>query len=126
MVGNKVQVFNFEAENFKDTIQTPGMLRKEIFADDNCWVGFVQTEPESIGGWHHHGEYNTFVCVIKGFIIIDFGGSNQKSVHGSEGNALFVPKGLIHREKTPSSEKGLVMVIRVGKGNPVINVESQG
>jgi uncharacterized RmlC-like cupin family protein len=122
MESNEVKVFNFNGNNLGETIQTAGMIRKEIFANDESWVGFVETEPQSVGGWHHHGNYNTFVSVISGSIVIDFGENDQKSVEARAGEAIYIPKGLVHREKNLSSEKGIVFVIRIGNGTPVINI----
>ena len=90
---------------------------------DNSWVGIAHTEPESVSGWHHHGEYETYIYGITGRLRLEFGPGGKGSVEAGPGDVLYIPKGVVHRELTLGAEKGTAFLVRVGKGEPVINVD---
>jgi quercetin dioxygenase-like cupin family protein len=103
MIDKKVKVFR-PGEGSTKTAQTVGMEREELVSTPNAWVGMVQTEAGFTSGWHHHGDYDTYVYVIAGEVA-------------------FIPKDTVHRESNPSTEKQFLFGVRVGQGAPVFNVD---
>jgi uncharacterized RmlC-like cupin family protein len=52
---------------------TPGMTREQAVTTDKVWAGFVRTDAGMVSGWHHHGEYETSICVISGALRMECG-----------------------------------------------------
>jgi uncharacterized RmlC-like cupin family protein len=44
-------------------------------------------------------------------------------VEAGPGDSLFVPRGSIHREGNPFEVEGTAVVVRSGRGDPVVNDE---
>jgi uncharacterized RmlC-like cupin family protein len=122
MAGKAVQVFH-PGEGSKNTAQTTGMQREELVSSSNAWVGMVKTEPGFTSGWHHHGDYDTYVYAIAGELRLDFGKGGGDSRVAKAGDVAFIPKNTIHRESNPSTQNQFLFVVRVGQGAPVFNVE---
>lgn len=102
---------------------TSGMDRRVVFADDAAWVGWVRTEPGIAGGWHHHGEHDSYIYVIRGSIIIEFGPGGRERVEAGEGDVIRNPARMIHREITPAGAPVEALVVRVGSGPLNVNVD---
>ena len=102
---------------------TPGMTREEAVATDGMWAGLVRTEPGMASGWHHHGDYETAIYMVSGSFHMEFGPGGDRSVEAGPGDFLYVPKGVVHRESTPSDEGGVAIVVRSGSGPAVVNVD---
>lgn len=92
-------------------------------ADEGVWVGLVRTAPQRPSGWHHHGEYDSYIYVESGRVQIEFGPAGASSVEAGPGDFLHVPKQAVHREVNPAPEEGLIVLVRVGTGPPVVNVD---
>ena len=107
----------------RQTAQTPGMLREEVVATPDTWVGVAHTVPGIVSGWHHHGDYETFIFVQQGQIHMEFGAGGQEYCEGKAGDFLRVPRGAVHRESNPGDEEQVVVLVRVGSGQPVFNVD---
>jgi uncharacterized RmlC-like cupin family protein len=45
---------------------TSGMVRDQAFAREGMWVGSVRTQPGMVSGWHHHGEHETYLYLVRG------------------------------------------------------------
>jgi uncharacterized RmlC-like cupin family protein len=103
---------------------TPGMDRQQAFATDRTWSGLVRTEPGMVSGWHHHGDYETVIYVLRGALKMEFGLSGQVIVEAGPGDFVYVPKGAVHRESNPSSRPAEVIVVRAGVGESTFNVDS--
>ena len=102
---------------------TPGMDRRQAFATDRTWSGFVTTEPGMTSGWHHHGDYETVIYVLRGGLKMEFGPNGGNTVEASPGDFVYVPKGAIHRESNPASEPSDIIVLRAGAGESTFNVD---
>lgn len=102
---------------------TSGMIREQAVSDDGVWVGEVRTAAQRPSGWHHHGDYDTYIYVRSGQIRFDSGPGGRHLVEARPGDFVHVPKGVIHREVNPAAEEGSVILVRVGSGPPVINVD---
>jgi uncharacterized RmlC-like cupin family protein len=101
---------------------TAGMQREEAFAEDERWLGFVRTDAGIEGGWHHHGERDSYIYVLRGTISIDFGPGGRNRITAQSGDFIFNPAHFVHREVT-GHEPGELIVMRLGPGPQVINVE---
>jgi uncharacterized RmlC-like cupin family protein len=100
------------------------MDRRELLRREGVWAGWVRTEPGVAGGWHHHGEHDSYIFVVHGAIAIDFGPGGRERVEAKAGEFVFNPARMIHREVTGAAEPVEAFVIRVGSGPLNINVES--
>jgi uncharacterized RmlC-like cupin family protein len=102
---------------------TAGMVRNTAVATESVWVGEVNTTPGARSGWHHHGEHTTYGRVLAGQLQFEFGPNGSETAVASPGDFFVVPPHTIHREGNPSTEQQDVVVIRVGTGPTVVNVE---
>jgi uncharacterized RmlC-like cupin family protein len=99
------------------------MIREQAFAGEDRWVGYVRTEPGAKSGWHHHGDTDTYVYVLRGSMDLEFGPGGRERVAGTVGDFIHVPRGAIHREGTAPDQAGEAVVVRVGSGPPVVPVD---
>ena len=102
---------------------TPGMVREQAVHTDGMWSGFVRTEPGMVSGWHHHDGYDTTVYVLSGSLRMEFGSEGEESFEAGPGDFVFVGKQAVHRESNSSAEEATLVVVRAGRGEPVINVD---
>lgn len=110
-------------EQLQDAQGTPGMHRRSAFVSDGHWFGHVETEPDTMSGWHHHGEMVTLGYVVKGTVRIEYGAGGQDSVEAAAGDYFLVPPGTIHREGNPIGTPGEIVLVRIGEGEPVFPVD---
>ena len=116
----EVTVVNPEQRTQLDPTPTPGMRREQAYFGEGAWVGVVHTAPGAISGWHHHGDYDTYVYLTSGEQIVEFG---QDRVEAGPGDVIHVPKQVVHRESNPSNGETVTFVVRVGDGPLVVNVD---
>ena len=45
-----------------------GSFGEEAFADPGGWVGYIALDPGATSGWHHHGEWDSYACVLRGVV----------------------------------------------------------
>lgn len=103
---------------------TPGMDRREAFADPEAWAGTVRTEAGVITGWHVHADYDTYIYVISGSARVEHGPGGTLSDDAGPGDFVLIPRGLVHREGTSAGSKGVeAVLVRVGQGELVTNVD---
>jgi uncharacterized RmlC-like cupin family protein len=102
---------------------TPGMHREVAFAQEGVWVGTVRTEPGIVTGWHHHGDYDTFIYVTSGEFRLEWGPGGNRAQAGGPGTFIHVPGGVIHREASASDNGVEALLFRVGAGQVVVNVD---
>jgi uncharacterized RmlC-like cupin family protein len=103
--------------------RTPGMIREQAIAVDGLWAGLVRTEAHMVSGWHHHGDYDTSIYVVSGFLRMESGPGGSHVVEAGPGDFLHVAKGAIHREGNPGTEESHIIVVRAGRGPAVVNVD---
>jgi uncharacterized RmlC-like cupin family protein len=99
------------------------MDRREAFSTDEMWFGEVHNEPGLVSGWHHHGDHRSYGRIITGGIRFEFGPGGHESVEVGPNGYFFVPAHTVHREMNPSTEQGLVVLVRIGSGPTVVNVD---
>jgi uncharacterized RmlC-like cupin family protein len=107
----------------QQTAQTPGIVREEALSAPGAWVGLAGTAPGITSGWHHHGDYDSYLFVRAGRLRMEFGPGGQEVCEAEAGDFLHVPRGAVHRESNPGPEEQVVVVVRVGAGAPVVNVD---
>src|SRR5262249_47187556 len=101
----------------------PGMARSEAVATAGMWAGRVRTEPGLVSGWHHHGEQESAIFVVSGYLRMEFGPGGAETFDAGPGDFVYVAKGAVHREGNPSQEPADTVVVRAGAGESVINVD---
>ena len=120
---SKLQVLN--ADTLTETPSTPGIVRHIAFKDEGTWVLRAQTEPGTISGWHHHGDYEVYGYVVSGMARFENGSEEKDAISVESGNFFHVPPHTIHREINPSSNKeNDVLLFLHGNGELVFNVAS--
>lgn len=110
-------------DQLREAEGTPGLKRRVAFEAHGHWFGHVEAEPETMSGWHHHGDNITMGYVLKGKITLDFGAGGHEQVEVNEGEYFEVPKQLVHREGNMSTETGEIILGRVGEGPVVFPVD---
>src|SRR5689334_14901376 len=94
---------------------TPGMDRREAYADEGVWAGTVRTEPGVMTGWHVHSGHDTYIYVSAGEAHIEYGPGGKLSADAEQGDFVVVPRGVIHREGTVEGSTGVeAVLVRVG------------
>ena len=111
-----------------DRAATPGMHRQLAYDRDGAWVGVVHTESGATSGWHHHGDWDTYVYIASGAQRVEFGGGGQENLLAGPGDVIHVAKGVVHRESNPAlpgseNAETETFVVRVGSGPLVVNVD---
>ncbi len=104
-------------------VPTPGMDRRQIIDHEGRWVGWVQTDAGLVGGWHHHGERDSYIYVLRGDVTIEYGPQGRESVKAVAGDFIFNPAKMIHRETAGADEPAEFFVVRVGIGPQNVNVD---
>jgi uncharacterized RmlC-like cupin family protein len=101
---------------------TPGMAREVAIDVDGMWSGVVRTERGATSGWHHHGEHETTIYVVRGAMRVEFGPGGREAVDAAPGDFVHVPAHAVHRESNPAGERSTAVVVRAGSGPPTVNV----
>lgn len=103
---------------------TPGMSREEAASGDGYWSGYATIDPGVVSGWHHHGDYESVAYVLTGAVRFEWGPNGSRSVEAKAGDFLVIPDQMVHREGNPGDERAHLVVVRIGSGQPVFNVEA--
>jgi uncharacterized RmlC-like cupin family protein len=102
------------------------MYRQQLLDNEEYWVGWVQTDAGLAGGWHHHGERDSHIYVLRGTVTIEYGPGGREQVTAVAGDFIFNPARIVHREITGPDEPAELFVIRIGKGPQNVNVDGPG
>jgi uncharacterized RmlC-like cupin family protein len=103
---------------------TPGMRRTMAFDAPGLWAGLVHTDPGATSGWHHHGDHETSLYVVRGRMRLEFGPDGRDTVIAGEGEFVHVPAHTVHRELNPDDDRtSLAVIARAGDGPPTVNVD---
>jgi uncharacterized RmlC-like cupin family protein len=105
-----------------ETTQTAGMTREQAVRTPTMWAGTATTTGHTFSGWHHHGEYESVIIVQRGRLRLEFGPGGREILEASPGDTLYVAPGEIHREGNPGDETSVIVVVRGGRGDIVVNV----
>ena len=104
-------------------VVTPGMRREEAFSSSSVWVGTVHTDPGVETGWHHHGQYTSWIYVLSGKARIEFGTDGADALIGEPGDVIEVAPDTVHRELCPGPGPADAVLFRVGSGQVTFNTE---
>lgn len=96
------------------------MLLEEAFAERDLWVGQLRTPPGSVGGWHHHGDHDTYTYLVEGRARLDWGVGGREGVDLYPGDFAHVPHHLVHRESNPGAASNLLILFRRGRGPALV------
>jgi uncharacterized RmlC-like cupin family protein len=99
------------------------MDRRQLLDQDDRWAGWVRTAPGVAGGWHHHGDRDTYFFMIGGSLAVEFGPAGRQKVNASVGDLGFVPAGVVHREITGPDGPAEAFLLRIGTGPQNVNVD---
>ena len=102
---------------------TPGMRREESYAAADRWIGMVQTAAGTTSGWHHHGDHDTYLYVLRGAVVFEFGPGGRESLTFDAGDFGHMPAGVVHRESAPADADSELIVVRIGHGPTVVNLD---
>jgi uncharacterized RmlC-like cupin family protein len=116
-------VRHIPADQLTDADPTPGMRRQLAFEAPGLWAGVVHTEPGASSGWHHHGEHETSLYVVRGRMRLEFGPGGAQALDAEPGDFLHVPAHTVHRESNPADETSTAVIARAGAGVPTVNVD---
>jgi len=111
------------ADRHVQTSQTSGMVREEAFHSDNTWAGVAHNAPQAFSGWHHHGDYESVIYVLKGNVRIECGPGGRTVLEANPGDFLLIPPREIHREGNPTDGTAEIVLVRAGQGEVVVNVD---
>jgi uncharacterized RmlC-like cupin family protein len=119
-----IRVLPADQRRAPDGPATPGMHRLEALAEDGAWLGTVTTEPDTLSGWHHHGDYETYIYVLSGSARLDtFEAGGILRHDAPAGSFIVVPRRTVHREGSASPDGVEAVLVRIGRGQVVFPVE---
>jgi quercetin dioxygenase-like cupin family protein len=114
-----------KADSLSETLASPGIVRHLAFKDEGTRVLRAQSEPDTVSGWHHHGDYEVYGYVVSGTARFENGSEEKGTISVGPGEFFHVPSHTIHREINPSStEDNDVILFLHGEGELVFNVDS--
>ena len=102
-------------DELREAQGTPGLRRRVAFEADGHWFGHVDASPETMSGWHHHGDNVTIGYVLKGHVTLEFCPGGRDRIEVGEGEYFRVPNRVVHREGNMGSSAAEVVLVRVGK-----------
>jgi uncharacterized RmlC-like cupin family protein len=100
-----------------------GSRGEEAFADPGAWVGFIDLPPGAASGWHHHGEWDSYACVLRGVLRWEYGANGEKALQVGPGDVGRMPAHVVHRDVSAGDEDLSMILFRAGKGPLTIDVE---
>lgn len=117
-------VRSIRTEDFAEAKGTEGIQRRLAASGDGFWAGLAIAAPDAASGWHHHSSNDTIVFVVDGRMRIESGPPGDiQGAEAAAGEFLYVPANTVHREVNPEKTSTRVVVIRIGDGEPVVNVD---
>ncbi len=100
-----------------------GSTGEEAFADAGAWVGFIELPPGAASGWHHHGEWDSYACVLAGVLRWEYGPGGSDAIEVGAGDTARMPGHRVHRDVSAGDEPLSMILFRAGEGELTINVE---
>jgi len=100
-----------------------GSFGEEAFADPGAWVGFLELPPGATSGWHHHGEWDSYACVLAGVLRWEFGPGGSEAIEVGAGDTGRMPARVVHRDVSAGDEPLSMILFRAGEGELTINVD---
>ena len=88
------------SERRHETTQTPGMTRDEAVRTASLWAGSATTAGHTFSGWHHHGEYESVIYVLRGRVRLEYGAGGRDVIEAGPTDTLYVASGEINSQVT--------------------------
>lgn len=120
---DRVRVVRKDERTVPPAAQTPGMRREQAIGDDHSWVGAFAAAGGTVSGWHHHGDYDSYIYVFSGHIRLEFGPGGREHADAAAEDFIHVPRNVVHREGNPGEVEARAVLVRVGSGASLINVD---
>jgi uncharacterized RmlC-like cupin family protein len=120
-------------ETSGDTAQTSGMVRSAAISGAqvgarSLWMGTTVMPPAARSGDHHHGASETGIYVVSGhpvFVFRDPASGDLARLETGQGDFVWVPPHVPHREENPDSGVAAVVVVaRSTQEAIVVNVDA--
>ncbi len=102
---------------------TPGVSRREAFADGHVWVGRITNAPSQASRWHVHPGHDTYAYCSSGRFFVEFGPGGAERIELEPGDFGLIPRGLVHREGNAGDEPNDGVLVRVGEGPVTVNLD---
>jgi uncharacterized RmlC-like cupin family protein len=88
-----------------NTPQTPGMTRTAAITHarvgaSKLWAGSMVVKPDAKTGPHHHGELETVLYVVRGYVRMRWGDHLELSDEAGPGDFIYVPPYVPHQRST--------------------------
>jgi uncharacterized RmlC-like cupin family protein len=100
-----------------------GSRGEEAFADPGAWVGFIDLPPGATSGWHHHGEWDSYACVLRGVLRWEHGVDGREALEVHAGDVGRMPAHVVHRDVSAGDEDLSMILFRAGEGPLTFDVE---
>ena len=111
------------AERRPATGLPPGSTGEEAFSDPGAWVGFLDLPPGASSAWHHHGEWDSYACVLSGVLRWEFGARGEEAIEVAAGDTGRMPAHVVHRDVSAGEEPLSMILFRAGEGELTFSVE---
>lgn len=103
---------------------SPGITRHLAFEGEGFRVLRARTEPGTVSGWHHHGDFHVRGYIVSGTVRFESGPGGRDAVEVGPGDFFHVPPRVVHRDVNPSADEGQeVILFLTGTGPMVVNVD---
>jgi uncharacterized RmlC-like cupin family protein len=102
---------------------TPGVSRLQAFLTDRAWFGRVGNGPFQESAWHVHPNHDTYGHPVIGRFFADFGPGGRERAIAEPGDVIEIPRGVVHREGNPDDGTTDGIVLRVGSGPVIVNLD---
>ncbi len=101
------------------------MDRREAFDENGVWAGTLRTSAGVVTGWHTHPGPDTYMYVVSGSLVLEFGPAGRHRVEAQAGDFVLIPRGVVHREGTMRARTASKPCSSaVGEGEIVANVDA--
>jgi uncharacterized RmlC-like cupin family protein len=100
-----------------------GSIGQEAFADPRAWVGFIELPPGATSGWHHHGEWDSYACVLAGVLRWEHGPGGGEAIEVGPGDTGRMPAHVVHRDVSAGDEALEMVLFRAGEGELTFDVD---
>ena len=99
------------------------IVREVAWTSERAVLVRAQAEGGAATGWHHHGDREVFGHLARGRARFEFGPDGRTSTEVEQGGFFHVPAGLVHRDVNPAAEPQEFVLVFVGTGPLVVDVD---
>ncbi len=104
---------------------TQGIIRYKAFESEDVLFSRTKIASGMVSDWHHHAARHLYGFVLFGHLNLEYGPKGSKVAELKMGEFFHIPPALVHRDVNPDkNQEAMIVNILVGKGTPVVNVQS--